>query len=79
MKIKEIRQREGSSDIYVVTFKPNWLEKLFGVKEKQKEYRPTGVQYLVGGQREYMDKNGNSLGNFSSISEAIDKYRRQWT
>lgn len=78
MKIKEIERKNGSYDIYVVTFKPNWLERLFGVKEKQKEYKETGNKYLFGGQNEYMDKKGNSLGNASSISMSIDKWRRRW-
>ena len=78
MKIKEVKEKEGSYYIYVVTFKPNWLEKLFGVEEKQKEYKDAGSTYLFGGQREYINKDGDSLGNMSSISKAIDKWRRRW-
>lgn len=34
MKIKEIKRKEDNFSIYVVTFKPNWLEKLFGTVGK---------------------------------------------
>ncbi len=78
MKIKEVKEKEGRYSIYVVTFKPNWLEKLFGVEEKQKEYKDTGSVYTFGGGREYIDKDGYSLGNGHSISTAIDRWRSRW-
>ena len=58
MKIKEIKEKEGDYSIYVVTFKPNWIEKLFGVEEKQKEYKDTRSNYVFGGGSVYIDKNG---------------------
>ena len=78
MKIKEIKRKEGSYNVYIVTFKPNWLEKLLGVEEKRREYKDTGRVYIFGGCREYIKKNGDSLGNGHSISNAIDKWRRHW-
>jgi hypothetical protein len=78
MKIKEIKRKEDNFSIYVVTFKPNWLEKLFGVEEKQKEYKDSGRTYTIGGGAVYINKDGDRLGNGNSISDAIDKWRRSW-
>ncbi len=78
MKIKEVKQKAGSYFIYEVTFTPNWLEKLLGVKEKTKEYRQTESSYLVGGQNIYVDKDGYRTGNGSWIAEEIDRYKRKF-
>jgi hypothetical protein len=78
MNIKEIKQKEGSYLIYQVTFTPNWLEKLFGVKEQTKEYKDTDATYLSGGGTVYMNKEGNNLGNGNWIAKAIDRFRRTW-
>ena len=78
MKIKEIKRKENAYRIYEITFTPNWLEKLFGIKEKTKEYADSGQIYTFGGGRVYVDKSGNRLSNGSRISEAIDRFRRSW-
>ena len=78
MKIKEIKRKENSFFIYEVTFAPNWLEKLFGVEEKTKEYKDVDATYTFGGGNVYIDKKGNELGNGNWIGKAIDKYRRSW-
>lgn len=80
MKITNI-EKEGS-DVYVVTFTPNWLEKLFGYTEKTKLYKDTYDEYAFGGGHVYVDREGNKLGNTmgygSDIRKAIDKWRRKW-
>lgn len=78
MKIKEIKQQENRSDIFIVTFTPNWLEKLFGKKEKQKEFKDTGREFTFGGGTLYVDRSGVKLNNFSKIGDAIDNFRRSW-
>lgn len=78
MKIKEIKLKEDSYWIYEVTFTPNWLERLFGVEEKTKEYKDNDATYTFGGGNVYIDRNGNKLGNRNWIGEAIDKFRRKW-
>lgn len=78
MKIKEIKQKEGSYNIYQVIFAPNWLEKLFGVKEQIKEYKQTSSTFTFGGGAVYIDKYGKQLNNGNSIGEAIDAFRRKW-
>jgi hypothetical protein len=78
MKIKEIKRKKDSYSIYEVTFTPNWLEKLFGIKEKTKEYKETSSSYTFGGGNVYIDKKGNKLGNGNWIGEAIDNFNRSW-
>ena len=79
MKIKEIKRNEKIDyDVYTVTLTPNWLEKLFGVKEKQKEYKDCGSIYKFGGGKVYVNKEGEPLGNGHPIGEAIDNWRRRW-
>jgi hypothetical protein len=78
MKIKEIKLKQGSYSIYQVTFKPNWLEKLFGVEEKTKEYKDTDSTFTFGNGHVYRNREGEELGNGNWVGEAIDKFRRQW-
>ena len=78
MKIKEIKKVEGTYLVYEVVFRPNWIEKIFGVKERVKKFKDTGSTYLFGGQSVYMDQSGNKLGNYSYISESIDRWKRRW-
>ena len=78
MKIKEIKRKENSYFIYGVTFTPNWLERLFGVKEKTKEYKDDDATYTFGGGTVYVNKDGKRLGNGNWVGEAIDKLRRSW-
>ena len=78
MKIKEIKLKKDSYCIYQVTFTPNWLEKLFGVEEKTKEYKDKGTTYLFGGGNVYIDKSGKQLSNGNWIGEAIDRFRTSW-
>ena len=78
MKIKEIKQKEGSWFIYQVTFTPNWLEKLFGFEEQTKEYKDRDATYRFGGGNVYINKKGDELGNGNWIGEAIDRFRRAW-
>ena len=78
MKIKEIKRKENAYFVYEVTLTPNWLERLFGVEEKTKEYRDRDASYTFGGGNVYIDKSGEELGNGNWIGEAIDKFRRKW-
>lgn len=78
MKIKEIKQKEKYSSIYVVTFQPNWLEKLLGFEEKQKEYKDTDETYVFGDGNVYLSNDGKILVNGSRIGKVIDKWRRKW-
>jgi len=63
MKIKEIKLKEGSWVIYQVTFIPNWLEKLFGVKEKTKEYFQSSNTWVFG----------DVHGSYKGLNQVFDK------
>lgn len=78
MKIKEIKLKEDSICVYEVTFTPNWLEKLFGIKEKTIEYKDIGKTYKFGGGNVYINKPGYQLRNGNWIGEAIDRWRKKW-
>ena len=78
MKIKNIELDDNNFSIYSVTFTPNWLERLFKMKEKTKQYKNTGKIYKNGGGNVYIDKNGNELSNGYWIGDAIDKWRKKW-
>lgn len=78
MKVKSVEQDKINLDVYTVTLRPNWLEKLFGVKEVQRKYRDNKTEYLFGDGCVYTDQTGNYLGNHNYIGEAIDKWRRRW-
>ena len=78
MKIKEIKLKKDSYCIYEVTFVPYWFEKLFGVKEKTKEYRHTGSHFTFGGGGVYRTKDGDTLDNGNWVAEAIDRHIRKW-
>jgi len=73
MKIKEIKNDAG---VYNVTLIPNWLEKLFGVKEKTVKYKDSGSSYICGGGTIYVKQDGNRTSNGEWIAEEIDKWRR---
>lgn len=76
MKIKEIKRK--SNGIFEVTFTPYWFERLFGVKEKTKEYKDSGFCYKIDRSTVYIDKNGKQLSNGNWIGEAIDRFRKSW-
>jgi len=78
MKIKEIKYKRGTTNTFVVTFIPNWFEKLLGIKEQEDEYKANGNIYTFGDGHVYLKKNGEFLGNHNYIGEAIDKWRRSW-
>ena len=76
MKIREIKNEKLM--VYTVTFTPNWLEKLFGVKEKTEEFLQTWSTFSFGGGAVYRRKDGSELGCNSWIGEELDKFRRKW-
>jgi hypothetical protein len=79
MKIKSIeKEKDRFNDIYLVTFEPNWLEKLFGIKEKLEKYKDTGEVFTFGGGHVYINQDGEQLINHNSIGETLDNFRRKW-
>ena len=72
MKITDIKQ---SGDIYIVTFKPTWIKKIFGIKDVSKIFKDTGNQYTFGNQSVYIRQNGKKLGNGNWIAQEIDAWK----
>lgn len=66
-----------NNDVYTVTFKPNFIQRIFGYKEKDIQYKQFGV-YNLGHNGIYVTRDGNIAKNFSKVQEIIDKYQRQW-
>jgi len=75
MKIIDIEEQGYS--YYIITLKPNWLERLFGLKQKTIKLKDTGSRYTFGNGRVYMDEDGNQTGNGSYFGETIDNWRRK--
>lgn len=72
MKITNIE--EEYFNIYIVTFKPNWFEKLLGYKEKVKRYKKTWSTYVFGGGNVYLNEEGYRLGNGNWIGRKLDAH-----
>ena len=78
MKINKIKKAEWPYLVYEVTFVPNWIERMLGVKEKISRFKDTGKTYVFGCQSVYIDESDNELGNYSNVSESIDRWKRRW-
>ncbi len=73
IKIEEI------DNIYHVTLKRNWLERLFGFKpEEVIRYKMTFSTYVFGGGTIYLKEDGERTGNGDYVAEEIDKWRRRF-
>lgn len=75
MKITKI---EIKNFAYEVTFVPNWLEKIFGVKSKVKKFKPTGNTYAYGGGNIYLSEDGSPLENGNWIAVSIDQWKNKF-
>jgi hypothetical protein len=76
MKIVNIIKEEG---FYAVELKPNFIDKLFGMKNKIEKYKIEPLEtYIFGGGSVYYNQKGEELGNNHYIQKAIDNYRRSW-
>ena len=75
MRISKIETKDF---IYHVTFEPNWIEGIFGVKPKTERYRASDSRYVFGGGTVYIREDGEKCGNHSYVGDAIDKWRRKF-
>ena len=65
--------------LYLVEFKPNFIQRLFGMENKVEKYKAKLFQsYTYGGGGVYYNQKGESVGNNHYIQKAIDNYRRSW-
>ena len=72
MKIEKIELKD---DIYYVSIKPEWLEKLFGYKSKVRRFKATKEFFTSTGNKVYRDSEGEILYNGHWIALEIDAYR----
>ena len=78
MKIVKITKE--SKYIFVVEFKPNIIQRLFGIKNKTQRFKQEPYQrYYYGEGGIYYAENGEELGVFSKVGKAIDTFRHSWS
>jgi len=76
MKVTKIETEKDKYGVYLVTLTPNFIEKLFGFKERVDRFRMSDSTFVFGGGAIYTRQDGIQTGNGSYIGEAIDKWRR---
>lgn len=76
MKVTNVKRSESFN--WIVTIKYNWLERLFGNRDGDYEFKQTSSYYTFSGQNIYTTKDGTETPNHSQIAEAIDKFKRKW-
>ena len=72
MKVTNI---ENSGLHFTIILIPNFIEKLFGAKQKQVCYKDTEREYRMGGGGVYIDSNGRKLPPSNYIVKALDLFR----
>jgi len=77
MKISTIK-REGS--IFIVTKKPNWVQKILGVKPKTEKYKekPNDRYIHFPSVTVYISEDGKILGPLNSITQTLDNWKRKF-
>jgi len=76
MKITEIIE---NGNIFIITKTPNFIERLFGIKVKKKEYKDTGdVYHYFPNIHVYVNKSGKILGPAHKITKKLENYRRSF-
>lgn len=73
MKISSVTM--GGDRKYIVSFTPNFLERLLGFKHKQKAFYMTDRYYTASGVTVYIDESGKKLPYNSRITDRIDRFR----
>ena len=76
MKISKIEEK--ANKVFAVTLSPNWIERMFGKKERMEEFKDSGRNYNLGGGGVYLRRNGEESRNGDRIGKAIDIYKRRW-
>jgi hypothetical protein len=69
MRISKI---EHNGKVHTVTLTPNFIEKIFGLKESVQKFKETGYVFTFGNGNIYVRENGEKLCNGHWIGEALD-------
>lgn len=76
MKIGNIEKKDG---IYFVTKTPNFIQRLFGVKEKVERYRYEGeVFYYFNDLKVFYDSNGKKVSWDTKMCRALNDYEHSF-
>jgi len=76
MKIGKIELKEN---VYYVTKIPNWLQGLFGVKEKVERYRTYNeVFHFFPQYKVFYSSDGKQVNWMSKMNEALNNYPRRF-
>lgn len=75
MRITNIKKIGG---IFIVSFAPNIIERIFGFKEKTKRYKHTGGFYALNEKRVVICENGEKLKATDKIVEALENFERRF-
>lgn len=76
MRIKKIEKLIG---IYYVTFEPNFIERIFGVKEKVEKYKHTGYSFtLFPSLMAFCHSSGKLLSWDDKTLEALNEFERKF-
>lgn len=76
MKIKSIT---GEDPFFIVTLTPEWIEIIFGVKERELKIKDINKFFSLGGISHYVTSDGKNLrDDYGWIAEAIDNHRRKF-
>lgn len=75
MKITDIKEIEN---VYHVTFTPNCIEHIFGVKGKVVRYKKTGYEYTFGGGDVYAKSDGSEIRKDSYVRRELEKFTRRF-
>jgi len=75
MKITKIEKEKIT---FTVTLTPNWLEKIFGYKEKTKRFKETWSTFNLGGGNVYINEKGEKLNNGDYIGVNLDNWLRKF-
>ena len=63
---------------FIITFTPTLLEKIFGMKKIQKEYKDISPTHYVWDEGEYVEKCGEKVKHDSYVQEVLDNHVRAW-
>lgn len=78
MKIIKVETAPYNSNIFLVTLRPNLIEKWLGRKEVVWKFKDSGRHFTFGGGNCYVRSDGEETENNSNIGNAIDLFRRKF-
>lgn len=75
MKITNIKKE---NDVFLVTFTPNFIERIIGLKEQTKRYKHTGGFYEYNMEKCVINENGEMMKATDKIVQALSNFERRF-